>query len=172
MKEQSTTFLGTFGTLHFRHSHCRKVKQMIDISGKDITIRTAAASGSVVLGPELFEVLQEKQCPKGDVIETAKIAAINAVKATPALIPMCHPIGIEAVKVNFAMDETNKSVSVTVKVKSSGKTGVEMEALTGASVACLTIYDMLKYKGKDMVISEIKLMEKSGGKSGDYKRQN
>ncbi len=145
---------------------------MIDISGKDITVRTAAASGCVVLGEELFEVLRQGQCPKGDVLETAKIAAIGAVKATPSIVPMCHSILIEAVKIDFMMDEINKSVSVNVKVKSSGKTGVEMEALTGASAACLTIYDMLKYKGKDMVISEIKLIEKSGGKSGDYKRQD
>lgn len=145
---------------------------MIDISGKEVTPRTATASGCVVLGERLFEVLRQRQCPKGDVLETAKIAAINAAKATPSLIPMCHPILIETVEVDFAMREAEKSVSVNVRVKSSGKTGVEMEALTGASVACLTIYDMLKYKGKDMVISEIKLMEKSGGKSGDYKRQN
>ncbi len=145
---------------------------MIDISEKEITQRTATASGSVVLDRELFEVLRDGQCPKGDVLETAKIAAINAAKATPSIIPMCHPILIEAVRVNFVMDETNKSVSVNVKVKSSGKTGVEMEALCGASAACLTIYDMLKYKGKDMVISQIKLLEKSGGKSGTYKRQD
>ena len=145
---------------------------MIDISGKEVTQRTATASGCVILSPELFELLPKGQCPKGDVLQTARIAAINAAKATPSVIPMCHPICIEQVLVNFVMDETNKSVSVTVKVKSSGKTGVEMEALTGASVACLTIYDMLKYKGKDMIISEIKLMEKSGGKSGDYKRQD
>lgn len=150
----------------------KKVKGMIDISQKGITIRTATAAGRVVLGDELFEVLNRRLCPKGDVLETAKIAAINAVKATPSIIPMCHPIPIEAVKVDFVMEETSKSVSVNVKVKSSGKTGVEMEALTGASAACLTIYDMLKYKGKGMVISEIKLMEKTGGKSGDYKRQN
>ncbi len=148
----------------------KKVKGMIDISQKGITIRTATAAGRVFLGEEVFEVLRDGQCPKGDVLETAKIAAINAAKATPSIIPMCHPILIEAVQVNFVMDETNKSVSVNVKVKSSGKTGVEMEALCGASAACLTIYDMLKYKGKDMVISEIKLMEKTGGKSGDYKR--
>ena len=147
-------------------------KGMIDISRKEITQRSATASGRVVLGEELFEVLRRRQCPKGDVLETAKIAAINAAKATPSLIPMCHPILIEAVEVDFAMGEAQKSISVNVKVKSSGKTGVEMEALTGASVACLTIYDMLKYKGKDMVISEIRLMEKSGGKSGNYKRQN
>ena len=145
-------------------------KGMVDISGKDITVRTATASGCVVLGQESFEVLRDGQCPKGDVLETAKIAAINAAKATPSIIPMCHPILIEAVQVDFVMDETNKSVSVNVKVKSSGKTGVEMEALCGASAACLTIYDMLKYKAKSMVISEIKLMEKTGGKSGDYKR--
>ncbi|MHC4739512.1 MAG: cyclic pyranopterin monophosphate synthase MoaC [Planctomycetota bacterium] len=147
-------------------------KGMIDISGKNITIRTASASGYVVLDREVFEVLQQKQCPKGDVLETAKIAAINAVKATPSTIPMCHPIGIEAVEVGFVTDAAEKTVCVNVKVKSSGKTGVEMEALCGVSVACLTIYDMLKYKSRDMVISEIKLMEKSGGKSGDYKRQN
>ena len=150
----------------------KKVRGMIDISQKGITIRTATAAGCVVLGEELFEVLNRRLCPKGDVLETAKIAAINAVKATPSIIPMCHPILIEAVQVNFVMDETNKSVSVNVKVKSSGKTGVEMEALCGASAACLTIYDMLKYKAKSIVISEIKLMEKTGGKSGDYKRQN
>jgi cyclic pyranopterin phosphate synthase len=145
---------------------------MIDISGKDVTVRTATANGCVVLGEEVFEVLRQGQCPKGDVLETAKIAAINAVKTTASIIPMCHPILIEAVKVNFAMDEANKSVCVNVKVKSSGKTGVEMEALCGASAGCLTIYDMLKYKGKDMVISQIKLLEKTGGKSGDYKRQD
>lgn len=147
-------------------------KGMVDISDKGITLRTAMASGCVLLDKELFEVLQQGQCPKGDVLETAKIAAINAVKATPSIIPMCHPILIEAIEVDFLMDKKNKSVCVKVKVKSSGKTGVEMEALTAASVACLTIYDMLKYKNKGMVISEIKLMEKTGGKSGHYKRQN
>jgi len=150
----------------------QKSKGMVDISDKDITIRTATASGSVVLDRDVFEVLEKKECPKGDVLETAKIAAINSVKATPSIIPMCHPIGIEAVEVDFAVDERDKSVCVTVKVKSSGKTGVEMEALCGVSAACLTIYDMLKYKSRGIVISEIKLMEKSGGKSGDYKRQN
>ena len=147
-------------------------KGMVDISSKGISQRVATASGRVVLGRELFEVLQQNQCPKGNVLETAKIAAINAVKATPSTIPMCHPIGIEAVEVDFVTDGQGESVSVTVKVKSSGKTGVEMEALCGVSAACLTIYDMLKYKNKDMIISEIKLMGKSGGKSGDYKRQN
>lgn len=147
-------------------------KGMVDISGKDITVRTAKACGCVVLGQEVFEVLQRGQCPKGNVLETAKIAAINAVKQTPSIIPMCHTILIEAVEVDFVTDEVGKSVSVNVMVKSSGKTGVEMEALVGASAACLAVYDMLKYKGREMVISEIKLMEKTGGKSGSYKRDD
>ena len=99
---------------------------MIDISGKDISLRKAKARGCVILGKEVFEVLQQGQCTKGDVLETAKIAAINAVKATLSIIPMCHIIGIEAVDVDFVMDEAKKSICVNVKVKSSGKTGVEM----------------------------------------------
>lgn len=146
------------------------MKGMIDISDKNITERTATAAGTVVLGKEVFEVLRQGRCPKGDVLETAKIAAINAVKAAPAIIPMCHTILVEAVEVDFALNEADSSVNAAVKVKSSGKTGVEMEALTGAAAACLTIYDMLKYKKKDMVISAIKLLEKTGGRSGDYKR--
>jgi len=142
---------------------------MIDVSGKDITVRTAKASGCIVLGGRAFDVLRQGGCIKGDVLETAKIAAAQAVKSTPAIIPMCHPILIEAVNVEFTLNEQDKSVTVAVTVKSSGKTGVEMEALSGAAVACLTIYDMLKYLGKAMTITEVKLIEKTGGKSGDYK---
>ena len=147
------------------------MEQMADISGKDVTVRTATASGCIIIGSELFEALQKGECPKGNVLETAKIAAINAVKATPSIIPMCHPIAIEAVGVDFAPDDKAKAVTTTVTVKSSGKTGVEMEAMTGVSADCLTIYDMLKYKGKAMVITDIKLLEKTGGKSGDYRRE-
>ena len=143
---------------------------MADVSAKNVTLRTAKACSSIILGEKAFQILKQGTCVKGDVLATAKVAAINAVKSTPAIIPMCHPILIEAVDVDFDMSEENKSVAVTVKVKSSGKTGVEMEALTGASVACLTIYDMLKYESRDMVIGQTKLLEKTGGKSGDYKR--
>jgi cyclic pyranopterin phosphate synthase len=143
---------------------------MIDVSGKDVTVRTAKASGRVVLGEEAFEVLKKGGCIKGDVLATAKVAAIQAVKSTPAMIPMCHPILIEAVDVDFALNEQDKSVRAEVTVKSSGKTGVEMEALCGAAAACLTIYDMLKYVSRAMRITEVKLIEKTGGKSGDYKR--
>ena len=147
-------------------------KGMIDISGKDVTVRIAKACGCIVLGKEAFDVIRQGSCIKGDVLETAKIAAVNAVKTTSTIIPMCHPILIESVKVDFELKEAEESVTVAVVVKSSGKTGVEMEALVGASTACLTIYDMLKYKSRDMVISQIKLLEKTGGKSGDYRRQD
>ncbi|MHC4499872.1 MAG: cyclic pyranopterin monophosphate synthase MoaC [Planctomycetota bacterium] len=149
-----------------------KARGMVDVSGKNVTVRTAKAHGCVALGSEAFGVLLGGQCPKGDVLETARIAAINAVKATPSIIPMCHTVLIEAVHVDFVTDTADKSVSVNVMVKSSGKTGVEMEALAGASAACLTIYDMLKYTGRDMVITQMKLLEKTGGKSGDYKRHD
>ncbi len=145
---------------------------MMDVSIKEITLRTARASGTIVLGEEAFQTVRQGACIKGDVLATAKVAAVNAVKSTPAIIPMCHLILIEAVDVNFDLSEQDKSITATVRVKSSGKTGVEMEALVGAGAACLTIYDMLKYKGKDMVITNVKLLEKTGGKSGDYKRQD
>ncbi len=143
---------------------------MVDVSMKNITVRTARASGTVILGDKAFDVVKTGTCTKGDVLATAKVAAIQAAKSTPALIPMCHPLMIEAVSVDFTWDDRNNSVTVIVTLKSSGKTGVEMEALTAASVACLTIYDMLKYVGKDMVLKQIILLSKTGGKSGDYKR--
>ena len=145
---------------------------MIDVSGKAVTVRTAKASGCVVLGKKAFDVISKGSCVKGDVLATARIAAIQAVKSTPAIIPMCHPILVEAIDVDFALSEQDKSVTVTVTVKSSGKTGVEMEALCGAAAACLTIYDMLKYVNRAMTITETKLIEKTGGKSGKYKRKD
>ncbi len=143
---------------------------MIDVTSKDITVRTAKAAGVVLLGPEAFAALRRGECPKGDVLATAKVAAIQAAKATPVLIPMCHPILVEAVEVDFTLDEAGKAVGVAVAVKSTGKTGVEMEALTGVAGACLTIYDMLKYTGKGMTIDRIRLLEKTGGRSGEYRR--
>ncbi|OHB65057.1 MAG: molybdenum cofactor biosynthesis protein C [Planctomycetes bacterium RBG_13_60_9] len=143
---------------------------MVDITGKGITQRTAKAAGSILLGPDAFGALKRGACPKGDVLATAKVAAIQAVKSTPATIPMCHPILIEGVEVDFVLDEPGETVGVTVAVKSTGKTGVEMEALCGVAGACLTIYDMLKYTGKGMTIDRIRLIEKTGGRRGDYKR--
>ena len=143
---------------------------MVDVSAKNVTLRTAKANSSITLGERAFQTLQRGDCAKGDVLATAKVAAVNAVKSTPSIIPMCHPILIEGIDVNFKLNEAETSVTATVTVKSSGKTGVEMEALAGASVTCLTIYDMLKYRSRDMVIGPTRLLEKTGGKSGDYKR--
>ena len=123
---------------------------MIDVSNKDITVRTAKASGTICLGREAFKIVKSGSSIKGDVFATAKVAAVQAVKLTPAVIPLCHSLLIEAVDVDFALSEEDESVSVTVTVKSSGKTGVEMEALTGAGIACLTIYDILKYTRKNI----------------------
>ena len=147
-----------------------KSKGMVDVGAKEATVRTAKAAGSVLLGPEAFGALRRGECPKGDVLATAKVAALQAVKSTPALIPMCHPILIEAVEVEFTLNEGSQSVGVTVAVKFTGKTGVEMEALSGVAGACLTIYDMLKYTGKGMTIDRIRLTEKTGGRSGEYHR--
>lgn len=145
---------------------------MVDISGKDVTVRTARAEGCVFLGQEAFQALKQGTCAKGDVLVTAKIAAIQAAKSTPTIVPMCHPILVEGITVNFAPDQARRSIDVEVSVRSSGKTGVEMEALCGVAAACLTIYDMLKYTDKAMTITQIRLVEKSGGKSGDYKRSD
>jgi len=150
----------------------RDSKGMVDVGDKAVTARTAKACGSIVLGEAAFEALRQGTCVKGDVLATARVAAIGGVKSTPSLIPMCHPILIEGVDVEFELDEADKSVTVAVTVRSSGKTGVEMEALTGVAAGCLTIYDMLKYTGKAMTIGKIMLLEKTGGKSGGYKRQD
>jgi cyclic pyranopterin phosphate synthase len=143
---------------------------MIDVSGKEVTVRVAKARGEIRLSREVFEALRRGACPKGDVLATARVAAIQAVKSTPMIIPMCHPIAVESVDVTFDLHEGAASVEATVTVGSCGKTGVEMEALCGVSAACLTIYDMLKYIGHDMTIDNIRLVEKSGGRSGCYKR--
>jgi cyclic pyranopterin monophosphate synthase len=143
---------------------------MIDISTKEITVRTAKAEGVIALGDKCFDIIKQGTCVKGDVFAAARIAAIGAVKSTPSLIPMCHPILIEAINVDFKLNESEKAACVTVFVKSTGKTGVEMEAICGAAAGCLTIYDMLKYADKNMIITNVKLIEKTGGKSGNYKR--
>jgi cyclic pyranopterin phosphate synthase len=148
----------------------KESKGMVDISDKTATVRTARARGAILLGPEAFAALRSGACPKGDVLATAQVAALQAVKATPALIPMCHPILVEGIDVAFALDEARQAVAATVAVRSTGKTGVEMEALCGAAAACLTIYDMLKYTGKGMTIERIELLEKTGGRSDDYHR--
>jgi cyclic pyranopterin phosphate synthase len=145
---------------------------MIDISAKHSSARSAKARGTIVVGDTAFDVIRNGTCSKGDLFATARIAVFQAVKSTSNMIPMCHPILIEAVETEFGLDERDKSVRVTVLVKSTGKTGVEMEALCGAAAGCLTIYDMLKYLDRTMTISDLCLVEKTGGKSGRYTRQD
>jgi len=141
---------------------------MVDISDKQITKRVARAEGKIVFSPAAFKIFSKQGSPKGNVLETAKLAGIMAAKNTPDLIPLCHPLALEKVSVTFI--QSKNTVKVISEVTCSGKTGVEMEALAAVSAACLTIYDMMKFAGQDMTIGEIRLMHKSGGKSGVYNR--
>jgi len=147
-----------------------KQKGMIDVSGKKVTKRRATASSRVALGAQAYKALREGASPKGNVLEAARLAAIMATKRTAEIIPMCHPLSINQVLVNFDCSDKDMSVTSTVEVNYEGKTGVEMEALLGAVIASLTIYDMLKWSDKSMVIEETRLVSKTGGKSGDFRR--
>lgn len=139
---------------------------MVDVGGKPVTVRTARASGHVAMAPETMKLLVDRALPKGDVLSVARVAGIMAAKETSRLIPMCHPLAIEHVSVDFQLDMEKAVVDIMATVRVSGKTGVEMEALTAVSVAALTVYDMCKAVDKGMKISEITLLEKRGGSSG------
>ncbi|MEM9288989.1 MAG: cyclic pyranopterin monophosphate synthase MoaC [Pseudomonadota bacterium] len=141
---------------------------MVDISDKAVTTRVATAQGTLHASSDTIALVRTGQAPKGDVLATARIAAIQAVKRTSELIPLCHILPISKVACSF--DVQDAAITVEVTVKTAGQTGVEMEALTGCSIALLTLYDMLKAVQKDMVMSSIMLLEKTGGKSGDFKR--
>jgi len=143
---------------------------MIDISDKQITKRVACAEGMIIFSPKAFKILLKQGSPKGNVLETAKIAGIMAAKNTPIWIPLCHPLLLEKVSVTFEHFRSRNTVKVAAEVSASGKTGVEMEALSAVSAACLTIYDMMKFTGQDITITGIRLMHKSGGRSGVYHR--
>jgi len=146
----------------------KEIDGMIDVSAKKVTKRIARAQSTIKMSTRSFNALVDVGSPKGDVFETAKIAGIMAAKSTPAIIPMCHPLELNKIQVTFKIDKKRKEVITTAEVICSGKTGVEMEALTAASVASLTIYDMMKWADKGSIITETKLLHKSGGKSGDY----
>ncbi len=143
---------------------------MVDISEKDVTRRAAKACALVRFSPEAMKALMNKESPKGDVFETARVAGVMAAKATSSILPLCHPLALTKVSLDFQVDEARFTVCVESEVFCMGKTGVEMEALTSASVAALTIYDMMKWKDKSIEIDGIRLLSKSGGKSGDYFR--
>ena len=140
--------------------------KMVDISAKAATERRAVAKGVVRMKPETLELIKQGGMKKGEVLTTAQLAGIMAAKKTPELIPLCHPIAIDEVTVDFKLDEKNSAIEITATARSTGKTGVEMEALTATAVAALTIYDMCKSVERGMKIENIRLVSKSGGKSG------
>lgn len=145
---------------------------MVDVGGKQETQRTAIAQGAVKMQPATLATILAGDAKKGDVLGTARIAGIMAAKRTHELIPLCHPLLLTKVSVEIEPDENLPGLRVTALARVTGKTGVEMEALTAASVACLTIYDMAKAADRAMIISDIRVVEKSGGKSGDYRLQD
>lgn len=146
--------------------------RMVDVSDKDITERTAVAGARVSMRPETLEMVISGNHKKGDVLTIAKIAGIQAAKQCSNLIPLCHPLSLSSIDVSLSINRKNNAVDIESTCKLSGKTGVEMEALTAASVAALTIYDMCKAVDRGMVIGEVKLLHKSGGKSGRYDHQD
>jgi cyclic pyranopterin phosphate synthase len=145
---------------------------MVDVSEKSVTTRVAVAEGRVVMKPETLALCLSGDAKKGDVLGTARIAGIQAAKKTHELIPLCHPLMISKVTLDLTPDESLPGIQVRAEVKVAGQTGVEMEALTAVSVACLTIYDMLKAVDRFMTIEGIGMMEKRGGKSGDWRRED
>jgi cyclic pyranopterin phosphate synthase len=146
--------------------------QMVDVGEKPDTERVAVAKGEITMRPETLRLIAEGGTPKGDVLTTAQIAGIMATKRTPDLIPLCHPLQLTKVDVDFEIDQADSRIEITATVRCRGKTGVEMEALTAVSVAALTIYDMAKAVEKTMRIGNVRLVRKSGGKSGDWRAES
>jgi cyclic pyranopterin phosphate synthase len=144
--------------------------RMVDVSKKAETLRTAVACGSVRMSKKAFELAKSGRSKKGDAVAAAELAGIMGAKKTSDLIPLCHPLSLSGVAVETAFDDSKNSVIFTATVKTTGQTGVEMEALTAASVACLTLYDMLKSQDRTMTIENIALLSKSGGSSGTFTR--
>jgi cyclic pyranopterin phosphate synthase len=153
------------------HVDARGRVRMVDVSAKPVTARDAVARGRVFMHRDTLERLKRGDTPKGDVLATARIAGIQAAKRTPELIPLAHAIPVEGVEVVFTHDDASASVAIEARVRTRARTGVEMEALAAVSVAALTLYDMLKAVDRGMVIGEIALWEKRGGRSGDYRRR-
>lgn len=154
----------------FTHFNRHGEAVMVDVSEKKETIREATAEGSISMSRECFQKIQDGQMGKGDVLGVARIAGIMGAKKTSELIPLCHILNLTKVEIEFRPEESSCSVRAICTVRTVGKTGVEMEALTGVNIALLTIYDMCKAADKSMEISSVHLCRKSGGKSGDYER--
>ena len=144
---------------------------MVDVSHKSITKRIAVASAQISFNPAAFKQFITQGSPKGNVLETAKVAGILAAKSTPSIIPLCHPLILSKINVSFEIQSSKKAVIVFSEIVCCGQTGVEMEALCAVTAACLTIYDMMKWADKSIVISDVRLLKKTGGKSGNFERK-
>ncbi len=145
--------------------------RMVDVSEKKETLREAVACGNIYMKKETLEKIKEGTIKKGDVLSVAQVAGIMGSKKTSDIIPMCHPIMISGCDINFSLNFDENRVEITATVKNTGQTGVEMEALTAVTIACLTIYDMCKAIDREMIVSDVMLMKKSGGKSGVFERK-
>ena len=152
------------------HLDDRGKARMVDVGGKPVTERTAEADGSVRMSQEAFELVAGNAIEKGDVLTVAKIAGTMAAKRTGELIPLCHPLGLDHAVVDLTLDASRPGVRVRASAKLNGRTGVEMEALTAVAVACLTVYDMVKAVDRGMVIEDVRLVSKTGGTRGDWRR--
>ena len=150
------------------HFDAKGKSRMVDVSDKEVSQRVAVAAGSVVMAPDTMKLITEGGVKKGDVLSVARLAGIMGAKKTPDLIPLCHPLALNSVEVDLVCDPERNAVDITATCKVTGRTGVEMEALTAIAVAALTIYDMCKAVDRAMRITEIRLVHKSGGKSGTY----
>lgn len=157
---------------HFTHFDETGAARMVDVSGKDTSARKAVAAASVWVNAETFRRVVDRSLEKGDVLQVARLAGIMAAKKTPDLIPLCHPLPLSSVTVDFRLDPEDHRVDITAEVRVSGRTGVEMEALTAVGVAALTVYDMCKAVDKGMTIGNLRLLSKEGGKSGTYVRKD
>jgi len=156
---------------NFTHLDEKGNVRMVDVTEKEPTVRSATAQGIISMNRDTFEKIENRNVKKGNVLETARIAGIMAAKKTADLIPMCHPLNLSHAKIDFFPDRKTASIRIVAEIRLTGKTGVEMEALTAVSMAALTIYDMCKSLDKGMKISDIVLLSKTGGKSGTYTRE-
>ena len=156
----------------FTHFNEQGRAKMVDVGEKPVTTRTAVAAARVLVNGHTFQLIKTGGMKKGDVLTVAQVAGVMGAKRTPDLIPMCHPILIDGINLELHLDEERQSVEIRATVSCDGRTGVEMEALTAVSTAALTVYDMCKAVQKDMVITDIRLVSKTGGVHGDYKRED
>ncbi len=158
-------------TREFTHLDARGAARMVDVGGKRVTARRAVATGCIRMAPATLDRIEASTIAKGDVLATARLAGIMAAKRTAELIPLCHPLPIASVAIDLRPDREAGTLEIAATVSCTGRTGVEMEALTAVSVAALTVYDMCKAIDRDMTIADIRLKEKSGGRSGDWSRR-